>query len=377
MIAHKSGAKPLQKLIPERIKEAREARGLNLDNFADAIGVTRQAVAQYETGQIAPSGEALGRIIAVTAQPPSFFVTSRDRAQGGAPFWRSLKRMEQHHRRRIARRLEWARDISVYLDSFIHLPSVKLPSISFDAASDDGEQIELAAEALRDFWGLGRTRIRELPYVLENNGIVLVHEEVHCPDMDAVSCWQAGRPYLLFSSEVKSGPRSTYNLAHELGHLLLHAGVEVTTKNLSQIERQANRFAGAFLLPRTTFSQEVLGTSVNYFKSLKSRWGVAIAAMAYRCKDLGIFDANQYAYILKQMNVLRIRNPEPLDEAFPIEKPTMLADSLKMLLEEGVRTREQLEADLNLNLSDVESICGAPEGFLNVRVVPFQPRPRN
>jgi Zn-dependent peptidase ImmA (M78 family)/transcriptional regulator with XRE-family HTH domain len=377
MIVQNGGAKrPLLKPIPERIKEAREARGLTLDSFAEAIGVTRQAVAQYETGQIAPGGEALSRIIAVTAQPPSFFITARDRAQSGMPFWRSLKRMELHHRRRVTRRLEWARDIATYLDSFIHLPTVRLPSISFDVTSDDDTQIELAAEALRDFWGLGRTRIRDLAYVLENNGIVLVYEQVHCRDMDAVSCWQAARPYLLFSSEVESGPRCTFNLAHELGHLLLHAGVEVTTKNLSRIERQANRFAGAFLLPRTTFSQEVLGTSLNYFKSLKSRWGIAIAAMAYRCKDLGIFDANQYAYILKQMNMLRIRNPEPLDEVFPVEKPTMLADSLKMLIEKGVRTREQLEADLNLNLGDVESLCGVRSGFLEMRIVPFQPRPR-
>ena len=125
-----------------------------------------------------------------------------------------------------------------------------------------------------------------------------------------------------------------------------------------------------------TFSQEVLGTSVNYFKSLKGRWGISIAAMAYRCKDLGVFDANQYSYILKQMNALRIRNPEPLDEAFPVSNPTMLIDCLKMLLEEGVRTREQIEGDLNLNLRDIERLCGADEGYLDTRIVPFMPRQR-
>ena len=368
--------KPLPKPIPERIKEAREARGFTLEGFAEAIGVTRQAIAQYETGQTTPSGEALSRIIAITAQPPSFFVSNRDRARVGVPFWRSLKRMELHHRRRITRRLEWARDIADYLDGFIHLPKVSLPSISFDVDSEDETQIELAAEALRDFWNLGRTKVSDLPFLLENNGIVLVRERVGCPDMDAVSCWQAGRPYILFSAEVESGPRCLYNLAHELGHLLLHAGVEVSTRNLGRIERQANRFAGAFLLPRSTFSQEVLGTSVSYFKSLKSRWGVAIAAMGYRCKDLGIFDANQYGYLLKQMNALRIRNPEPLDELFPVANPSMLIDCLKMLIEQGVRTRGQIEADLNLNLRDIESLCGADKGYLDTRIVPFVPRTR-
>src|SRR4051812_5032873 len=91
----------LSKPIPERIKEAREVRGLTLEAFAEELGVTKQAVAQYETGQTVPSGDAFSKIIATTSLPPSFFVTQRDRSYHGSPFWRGLKRMEQHHRRRI------------------------------------------------------------------------------------------------------------------------------------------------------------------------------------------------------------------------------------------------------------------------------------
>lgn len=35
------------KLIPARVKEAREARGYTLEGFAEALGVTKSAVAQY------------------------------------------------------------------------------------------------------------------------------------------------------------------------------------------------------------------------------------------------------------------------------------------------------------------------------------------
>lgn len=368
--------KPLPKPIPERIREAREARGYTPEQFAELLNVSRQAVAQFETGQSSPSADVMAKIIGETAQPPLFFVTARERARQGAPFWRSLKRMEQHHRRRITRRLEWARDIAAYVDRFIELPAVNLPKIEFDVEFATDEEIELAAEAVRDHWKLGRVRIRNLASVLEENGIILVHEPVECPDMDAVSCWQGGRPFVLSSAEVSSGPRSTYNLAHELGHIVLHAGVEVSSETLPQIEKQANRFAGAFLLPRETFSQEVLGTSVSYFKSLKQRWGVAIAAMAYRCKDLKIFNENQFSYLMRQMNAQRIRKVEPLDDAFPVEKPSLLAESIKMILEKGVQTREQLEAALTLNLSDIESLCGVGKGFLDLRVVAFTPRQR-
>jgi transcriptional regulator with XRE-family HTH domain len=77
--------KPLPKAIPERIREAREARGLAPEEFAELLNVSRQAVAQFETGQISPSGEVMAKIIAVTAQPPLFFVTPRERARTGAP----------------------------------------------------------------------------------------------------------------------------------------------------------------------------------------------------------------------------------------------------------------------------------------------------
>lgn len=113
----------LVKPIPERIKEAREAHGLTVEAFAEALNVTRQAVAQFETGQIAPRADTLACIIALTGLPPSFFVSHRDRTRHGMPFWRGLKRMEQSHRRRIARRLEWARDIAAYVERLRFLRS--------------------------------------------------------------------------------------------------------------------------------------------------------------------------------------------------------------------------------------------------------------
>jgi Zn-dependent peptidase ImmA (M78 family) len=277
--------------------------------------------------------------------------------------------MEQHHRRRVTRRLQWAADICALVERFVELPKVDFPVIPFDPETADEEDIERAAEASRDHWGLGRGPIRNLAALLERKGAIIVREAVKCEDMDAVSCWICARPFVLLSEEVTSGPRDMYNLAHELGHVILHATVEISSDNLDRIEKQANRFASAFLLPRESFSNEVLGSSIGYFTALKQRWGVSIAAMAYRCKDLDIFTDNQFSYLFKQMNWKRIRKVEPLDDAFPVNTPSVLADSVKMLVEHGVYTREQIEGALSLNLSDVESLCGVPQGYLDTRVV--------
>jgi Zn-dependent peptidase ImmA (M78 family)/transcriptional regulator with XRE-family HTH domain len=368
---------PLPKPTPERIREAREARGLQLEAFAELLDVTKQAVARYESGLASPGGEIMRRIIAVTQQPPSFFVTPRKRAASGiSPFWRGLKRMQLHHRKRISRRLEWTADIAAYLEQFIDFPDVSLPVIEFDPASQSVEQIERAADALRDSWGLGRGPIRDLSAIMELRGFILVRESVECSDMDAVSAWQSGRPYVLYSADVRSGPRNAYNLAHELAHMLLHSDVEVNADNIGQIEKQANRFASAFLLPQETFSREILGTSLNHFLFLKEKWGVSIAAMAYRCRDLELINNNQFSYIFRQLNLKMIREQEPMDDRFQMRKPSILYGSIRLLLDKGVRTKSQIEEALALNLSDIERLCGFEAGSLDSRVVPFAPQIR-
>ena len=362
------------RIVPEKIREAREATGLTDEQFAEAIGVSRGAVGHYETGLSVPRGDVFAKIIAATGQPPSFFVTPRKRlaSRFRMPNWRSLKRMQRPDRLRVGRRLEWASDIVEYIERFIELPPVNVPAIEFDFETDSDEAIEEAAEATRKIWGLAQEPVTDLTAVLEFNGFVLVYEDVRSEDMDAVSRWQAGRPYILYSREVDSTSRLLFNLAHELGHIILHSSVEVTSKNLDKIERQANRFAGAFLLPRQRFASEVANTSIDYFMMMKQRWRVAIAAMVYRCKDLGILNATQVQYIWKQMNIRRIRRNEPLDNAFSLPLPTVLATGLRMLIEQGVQSKADIVDTLALNSFDVESLAGLEREELQTKVVPLR-----
>lgn len=368
----------LPQIVPERIREAREAKGFTRDGFAEALGVSVQAVGQYEIGQHVPGSEVMTRIIALTAQPPAFFTAERQRVSErlGMPFWRSLARMNRPDRLRIARRLEWAADIVVFIERFIELPAPSLPTVKLPAEANDFELIEAAAEQVRAQWDLGLSPIHHLAATLEANGIVLIKEPVACEDMDAVSRWQAGRPYILLAEDKQSLPRENFDLAHELAHLLLHPHVEVTSGILPAIERQANYFAGALLLPRESFPQEVISTSLEYFLELKRRWRVSIQAMVYRCKDLGILNSNQVSYIWRQMTARNIRKREPLDDAYVPERPILLAAALNMLVENRVQSRAQIVDSLKLNPADIESLCGAAKGFLDNRVVQFDLRSR-
>jgi Zn-dependent peptidase ImmA (M78 family)/transcriptional regulator with XRE-family HTH domain len=363
------------RIIPERIREAREAVGLTDEQFAEQIGVTRQAVGAYETGVASPRGDVFSRIIAVTRQPPAFFTTARKRnaERFRMPNWRSLKRLQRPDRLRIGRRLEWAYYITEFMADYIDLPPVNLPEVKFDHETDGDERIEEIADRLREFWNIGFGPVTDLVPILEYNGIIVIEEQVCCQDMDAVSRWQGGRPYILFAGDEDSNPRKLFNLAHELAHLMLHTGVEVNSRILDRLESQANRFAGAFLLPRRTFAREIANTSIDYFISLKGRWRVAAAAMVYRCKELGILNPYQVKYLWRAMNARGIRKKEPLDTAFPLSKPTVLASAVNMLIENGVKLPAQIAEELLLSPEDVESLCSMPAGTLQRnKVVQFR-----
>jgi Zn-dependent peptidase ImmA (M78 family)/DNA-binding XRE family transcriptional regulator len=364
----------MSKIIPERIREAREAVGLTDEQLADQIGVTRQAVGTYETGVASPRGDVFSRIIAVTRQPPAFFTIARKRnaERFRMPNWRSLKRMQRPDRLRIGRRLEWAYYIAEFMAEYIDLPPLKLPEIQFDFERDGDERIEEIADEIREFWNLGFGPITDLAPVLEYHGIIVIEESVRCEDMDAVSRWQGGRPYILLSGDEDSNPRKLFNLAHELGHLVLHTGVEVNSRILDRLENQANRFAGAFLMPRRTFAREVANTSIDYFIALKGRWRIAVAAMIYRCKELGILNPYQVKYMWRQMNVRGIRKKEPLDTTYPLSKPTVLASAISMLIDNKIKLPVQIAEELMLNTNDIESLCAVPTGTLQNKVVAFK-----
>ena len=125
----------------------------------------------------------------------------------------------------LARRIRTQGPLTVaeFMAEYIDMPPVNLPAIEFDFERDGPERIEELADQLREFWNVGFGPITDLAPLLEYNGIIVVEEPVNCDDMDAVSRWQGGRPYMLYAADQESNSRKLFNLAHELAHLVLQA----------------------------------------------------------------------------------------------------------------------------------------------------------
>lgn len=357
---------------PERLVEARDSRGLTQVALGELIGMKSSAISRWESADTTPEPEALQALANAVRLPVAFFLRPAGAIGERPMFFRSLASTTVSDRKRARVRLRWAEDISAELQEWVDLPNVDLPSLEVtDYRSIRDEDIEELAADCRRRWRLGSGPLSDLLLIIENAGIVVVREELGTSKMDGVSHWsnQDERPYMLIASDKATAVRSRMDAAHELAHLVLHRHIpEKSLKSLAcfkEIERQAFLFAGAFLLPGETFAAEVASPSLNTFLALKSRWKVSVGAMIVRCSNLGIIEDEYQQRIWKHYSARGWRRGEPMDEDIPIESPRLLGRSIKLLVEEEVRTRDEIVSDLRLDSGDIESICSLPRGYLS------------
>ncbi len=355
---------------PERLIEARAARGLTQVALADLSGRKSSNISRWEAGEQLPEVDALQAVAQGLNLPVSYF-TAAPVEHGAAPmFARSMAATSKGMRARVGSRLRWAQDVSLYLQQELDLPTPDVPTLDVrDFREIRDEDIERMAIACREKWGLGLGPISDVLLVLENAGIIVVKEQIDSGNMDGLSNWSAadGRPYVFLATDKQTCVRSRMDAAHELGHLVLHRGLTERTlydaAAFKEIERQAFAFAGAFLLPAESFSAEVWSPSLPAFQALKSRWKVSIGAMIMRCANLGIIDDEGKQRLFKHYSAKGWRKEEPLDRDLEPERPRLLGRSIKLLCDEKIVTRFQLLDGLRLYAHDVESLCNLPAGF--------------
>ena len=136
-------------------------------------------------------------------------------------------------------------------------------------------------------------------------------------------------------------------------------------EKLNQIEKEADAFAGAFLLPAETFSREVFSSSLDNLVRLKERWKVSISCMINRCLNLGLFTDNQVAYLKKQMTYKNYWRREPLDDTIQCEIPYLYKQILELLLENEILSKYDIVNGIAMNPEEIEEYCYLKDGTLS------------
>lgn len=354
--------------------------------LAKEIGVTEQAVWQYENGYVSPKLEIVNKMKSLFKVKSSYFYRN-DLLENGNLADNIRIQSIAYRSETINSTIKTQSELVhvKFLDAFIKkiAKKIKYPPnillglrrkvIKFLNSNQDldrEEQIKAIAILARDEIRLPHNTNKNLLFYLEKAG-AFVFEKSIGDTIDAYSLWtEDDYPYIVIGTIKKSAARRNFDLAHELGHLLLHYKVEfniLDKQTYKKIEEEANLFASEFLLPEEEFRKDCLNlikvSNPDSYIDLKMKWMVSLQALAMRANKLEILTHQQFRYFFMSINKKGYRKIEPLDNDIPIERPMKIQSILQLLFEKGEYSVSSLIDDLKVDIGFLSLITGINEAF--------------
>ena len=358
----------------ERLKIARMWRNLSATQLADLTGFSRQTISMLENGKLMnPEFATVQKLSEKLEFPITFFLEEiKINFNESTTYFRSLLTTNKKYRVEQEEKIKFIAIVYNMLSEYLEFEKVNLPQIPTNATPQE------AANILRKYWGLGNRPIENIVYLAESNGLIVTDFETATGDVDAFSHKITSNDmetYLIgYSKNKRTAARIHFDVAHEIGHILLHNWREdlecIDKEEFKEIELQAHSFASAFLLPEEEFRKDVspYATNLAYYTELKKTWKVSIAAMIRRAKDLDIITADDYSRLMRNMQKQGIRKTEPLDDELVTAEPSLLRQAIKILFDQKVFTPneflEELSREYGLTLypKDIETLLGLKKG---------------
>jgi len=285
-------------MIGKRIRRARKGAGLSMRALAERAGLSCYAIKKYEDDSTTPSCDVLVELARALKVRTSYFfredigpVVLEDikyRKRSSLPE-KLLDAITFEVVEQLERRLE--------LESFVpHTPIRTFSTVSgLPGHISAMDEIEDLALRVRQEWNLGLGSIPRLASTLEANGLrVFIIRAGSQSKFDGLAARAKGIPIAVIGLQWP-GDRQRFTLAHELGRFMLDGRL---SGGLDE-ELACNRFAGAFLFPRTAVFER-LGDHRNIIEVkeldlLKQEFGLSMSGILYRARDLGVISRSVYS----------------------------------------------------------------------------------
>lgn len=335
----------------ERLRIARERRGLTQKALAEQTGLTSRTISTYEKAGIfdAVASDTISRIAAVLGYPVAFFYEDdAPTLSVEAVSFRAMSKLSAQKRNSALSAGKLAQEFSHWIDSQFSIPTPNVPDCSFDSYCEP----EKAARIVREHWKIGELSISNMVHLLESNGVRVFSLAENCIEVDAFSFWMDEKPFVLLNT-MKTPERSRFDAAHELGHLVLH---KHSSNNGRDAELEADRFASAFLMPeRSILANVPRMPSLQLLITLKKKWKVSLSALVRRTFDLGLSTEWHYRQLCIDLSRRGYRTSEP-DGMPEREKSLVLEKVFSALRAKGVRRSDVIEA-LRLPLDEISTMA--------------------
>jgi Zn-dependent peptidase ImmA (M78 family)/transcriptional regulator with XRE-family HTH domain len=330
---------------PQRLRFARDRRGITQTRLAKQAGFSLRSVQGWESGTSTPEAESVGRLATALQFPIEFFYgEDLDVVSPESVSFRSMAKMTATQERVALSAGSLALLLNQWIERHFELPSCKVPSIAGDMTPEG------AADWLRQEWHLGEVPVRNVVHLLESRGVRVFSLAIDAREVDAFSFWRGDVPFI-FLNTGKSAERSRYDAAHELGHLILH---KHAAPHGQQAELEANAFASAFLMPRSSvLANAPKLATIDVLMQKKKIWNVSIMALARRLHDLNVLSDWHYHVLCKQMSIRGFRKQEP--DGSRRETSQILEKVMTALRADGI-TKDLIATDLGISPREIDEL---------------------
>jgi len=280
-------------LLGGRIREARERLKWSQGRLASEVGLgSAQIVSTIESGGRDVKASELTRIARALQTSVDNLLNPQLRPEPQFAWREQPQEGFEEHESRFLLRCERYGLLEKWCGTTDAQP---LPSLKFISASPSFADVQRQADNVRNVLQLGGRPACSLEKTLEEDyGVKIFYDDLGPNGGSAfsVASW-FGTAVLLNCTHAPW--RRNYSLAHELFHLLTKD--QLSTCENEQIERFANVFASALLLP----SEHLLSAIEAHLKDGKisyenlvqvaREFGVSIDALLWRLVNIGRFDA--------------------------------------------------------------------------------------
>ena len=315
---------------PDKLRLARCAAGLSLADLGDLLGVSRQYAHKLEVNAVPNPAQI--QLLTQALNVTEDFLSSprRGSVELEQCHFRSLRASTQTVKKSIASQVELFELLVNELEQEVDFPQVGFSPFEAPLTGDD--VIEQAAEGFRRDLSIGIGPIANVTRLAESAGVLVVNLADADDRIDAFSLFNK-RPLIVRNTAKENPCRHRFDIAHELGHLVMHQGVETGCRTT---EAQANQFASALLMPRASFGGEFPSMRGQYLNwtalgELKLRWKVSFKAIIYRAQTLNLITQDQARSGFTYLSRNGFTKREELDEHIEKESPSLVQQAVDLM----------------------------------------------
>lgn len=298
--------------------------GTNLKNLREKLGFSTREVAQrltfhghhvshttisnFERGKSIPD-EALIEAFANTYKVPIENILKPKQEFEGVHY-RALKEVSKTSKRQYELTALGLASTYLEIEKLINEEPLSKQKITPDLDTSSGKS---ASNSLREYLNISNKNV-DLPIpsmigALEAFGIYVIGLETN-ERIDGFAANLGSLKFIILNTNLSSD-RIRLNAAHELGHHIFNDCSLSEETSEKELESRAFEFGSHFIIPDRTIKEAFKGMSMVRLVSYKEKYGISIAAMVYRAKQLNLIDDTTYTYIWKQFSKLGWRKKEP------------------------------------------------------------------